>query len=271
MTYAEAIALLRQSGVDSPEVDARELFLVYGEAKLPIPRDYSSPSEALAEAVARRMGREPLQYIIGRVGFYREEYRVTPACLIPRSDTEHLVDYAVKNLPRGATFLDLCTGSGCVGISTLKNTDGTRCVMVDISEEALAVASLNAEENGVAERCELIRLDLTEGGEELSSHRPFAVLSNPPYVSAEEYRGLEPEIYAEPSIAFLGGEDGSSFYRRLLPLSLSLIEKGGFAAFEIGCGQGELMSELADEHDCSLELYRDFGGQTRVAVFRPKN
>ena len=120
MTYKEAVRILTDAGIDSAQYDARELFChiggyTVGEILLANPE---CGSAELASAVARRAKREPLQYIIGEVEFYRERYRVTPDCLIPRADTEILVDYAVKHLPVGASFLDLCTGSGCVAIST---------------------------------------------------------------------------------------------------------------------------------------------------------
>ena len=147
MTLKSAIELLKQAKIDSPEYDARELFKLF----IPLPTLSSECDDPrLISMLERRADREPLQYIIGEVGFYREVYRVTPDCLIPRSDTEILVDYAVKNIPRGESFLDLCTGSGCVAISTLCNTRDTRAVAVDISDGALKVAKENAEKNCVS-------------------------------------------------------------------------------------------------------------------------
>ena len=124
MTFRECINLLKGANIPNPEYDARELFIKFA----PLSRGAAildstvSDSAALISAVERRCAREPLQYIIGEVGFYRELYSVSPDCLIPRADTEILVDFAVKNLGAGARFLDLCTGSGCIAISTLKNT-----------------------------------------------------------------------------------------------------------------------------------------------------
>lgn len=268
MTYAEAVDILRGAGIDSPEVDARLIFAAYTGARYPDLRLIHSDSEELISAVRRRQSREPLQYILGRVGFYREEYRVSPACLIPRPDTEHLVDFAVRHIPRGELFLDLCTGSGCVAVSTLCNTRDTRAVAVDLSRDALDIAEQNADDNGVISRCEFRRIDLMSSGEELAELKPYAVLSNPPYISREAYSALEPEIFAEPEMAFVGGEDGGDFYRRLLPLSLSLIKPEGFVAFEIGYDQQGLAEELAEMHGCRLQVIRDYGSNPRVAVFR---
>jgi replicative DNA helicase len=121
-----------------------------------------SDSPRLTRAVERRAKREPLQYIIGTAYFYGEKYKVTPDCLIPRFDTETLVDYAVKNLPSGAVFMDLCTGSGCVAISVLSHTKDTYAIAVDIDGGALAVAEENAHTNGVSDRIHLRRADLMQ-------------------------------------------------------------------------------------------------------------
>lgn len=268
MTLSDAIRILDSAGVPSPEYDAREIFrhaegIPFGA---PIPKGMNS---LLAEPlIERRRLREPLGYIIGEVGFFREVYEVNPDVLIPRPDTEILVEYATAHIPRGESFLDLCTGSGCIAISTLKNTQNTRAVAVDISKGALAVAKRNAERMCVTDRLTLEERDLTRDG--LPTGEFFAVLSNPPYVTNGEYRDLEPEIYREPKGAFLGGEDGLDFYKILLPLSLDRLKKDGFIAFEIGAYQAEALKTLASEHNLALEIIRDYAGMDRVAVIRRK-
>jgi release factor glutamine methyltransferase len=226
----------------------------------------SCASEELSHAIKRRATREPLQYVIGKVDFFRESYNVTPDCLIPRSDTEILVEYAVKNIPDGKFFLDLCTGSGCVAISTLRNTRGTRAEAVDVSEKALEIAKSNATKNGVSERLIFTQADLTLHFS--PTERPFAILSNPPYVSLEAYESSQPEIAFEPKIAFVGGNDGGDFYRTLIPLCKNLIDEDGFLAFEIGFDQAPLSQKLAEENLLSVEILKDFSGNDRVAVFR---
>ena len=266
MTLKSAIDLLREAGIDSPEYDARELFKLFCEP--PILMNTECTAEGLMAAIERRASREPLQYIIGQVGFYREEYFVSPACLIPRADTEILVDYAVKNIPEGGAFIDLCTGSGCVAISTLKNTVGTRAVAVDLSADALKIARKNAEHNGVTDRIEFIHANACEkayGGE------IFALLSNPPYVADRVYESLEGEIFHEPKMAFVGGEDGGDFYRAITPLYRDRIKENGFIAYEIGYDQAELLRRIAEENHMSCEILKDFGGNDRVAVLRRQN
>ena len=268
MTLTEAIKALSDSGIEDARGEARLLFEYFG--KIPryelIGRDASCDSPELISAIERRAEREPLQYIVGSVGFYNESYEVSSDCLIPRADTELLVDVAVKNIPSGALFFDFCTGSGCVAISTLKNTKDTRAVAYDISSAALAIAKKNATANGVADRLTLRCADLTRG---LSvDERPYAILSNPPYVSFSAYEGLEPEISFEPKIAFVGGEDGADFYRIFTPLCKSLIDPKGFFAFEIGYDQADILRNIAKKNSLLVEILTDLSGRDRVAVLR---
>lgn len=267
MKLSEAAKILRSAGIESAAYEARELFSHFGGFERAQLRgtDAECGSEELIRAVNRRAEREPLQYIIGKVGFYREEYKTDSRALIPRADTELLVDYAVGHLPGGARFLDLCTGTGCVGISVLCNTENTSAVLADISEGALSLAAENAELLGVSDRAELIRRDVTESAVEGEF---FAVLSNPPYIARSVYEGLASEIFHEPKIAFVGGEDGGEFYRILTPMYKNRIAEGGFIAFEIGYDQADLLREIAAKEGMSCEILRDLGGNDRVAVLR---
>lgn len=266
MTLKEAINILREGGVDSPEYDARELFRTYAELDSEIiTLNTNSESEQLIKAIARRAEREPLQYIIGTVGFFREEYKVTPDCLIPRSDTEILVEYAVKNIPEGEIFADLCSGSGCIGISTLKNTTGTRCESFDVSDGALALTVENAEKNGVKDRLTATKMDLLR---DTPKSEYYAVLSNPPYIPRSVYESLEKEIFSEPELAFVGGEDGLIFYKRLIPVCTDILKTGGFIAFEIGYDQAESLRTLAKENGCTCEILKDYSGNDRVAILK---
>ena len=266
MTLKEAIEILKKAGVDSPDYDARELFRAYSGESL-ITLNTASDSEELTEAVSRRAAREPLQYILGTVGFYREEYRVTPDCLIPRSDTEILVDYAVKHIPDNERFADLCSGSGCIGISTLKNTTGTHCDAYDLSDGAIKLTLENARLNGVEHRLTARKRDLLR--EDIEGEY-FAILSNPPYIPRRVYEGLEKEIFHEPKMAFVGGESGLVFYERLIPVSINSIKKGGFIAFEIGYDQAEAIKDIASAHGLTCEIIKDYSGNDRVAVIRRK-
>ena len=269
MKLTEAISILTEAKIENPRHDARVIFKKLGGL-----RDYellsteaSSDSPEVAGAVERRAKREPLQYIIGEVDFYRESYKVTPDCLIPRQETELLVDYAVKNIPTGKKFIDICTGSGCIAISTLSNTADTTAIALDLSEGTLRVASENAKQNGVFDRIEFVCRDAL--GEPVGESC-LAVLSKPPYVTEEAYAALEPEIYAEPEMAFLAGEDGLIFYRAIVNLYKDKIEKDGFFAFEIGYDQGEALRKIASEHGMSAEIIKDYSGLDRLAILKHK-
>lgn len=270
MTLNEAARMLSEAGIDSPKDEARIIFhkiggIPYHEL---VGSRIDSDKEEIKAALSRRCAREPLAYIIGEVDFYRESYLVTPDCLIPRSDTEILVDFAVNNIPRGAAFVDLCTGSGCIALSVLNNTEDTRAKAVDISEGAISVAKRNADRLGLSDRIEFLTLDALTAP---VTDRVYAVLSNPPYVSEESYKTLEPEIYKEPCGAFLGGTDGGDFYRRLTPMYRDVIDPEGFIAYEIGYDQGEMLCDIAKKCDMSCEILRDLGGRDRVAVLKRLN
>ena len=269
MKLKEAIKLLSSAGVPEAEYDARALFRYVGKVSMPITADCECPDDIISDAIQRRAEREPLQYIIGEVGFYRETYKVSEDCLIPRSDTEILVEFAEKNIPKGESFIDFCSGSGCVAISTLKNTDNTRAIALDISDGALNIAKENARVNGVSDRLRFIKCDVLGNlPSEVTEEKFYALLSNPPYVREKDYEALEDEIYHEPRIAFVGGEDGLEFYRRLIPLTLSIVKDEGFSAFEIGFDQADDMRRIAKELGLTAQIIKDYSGNDRVAIFK---
>ena len=272
MTLNEAISLLRDAGIDSAAYDAREILSVIdGVDRLSLLTNPNiTASEKAEAAILQRKNREPLQYIIGEVAFCNEVYRVSPDCLIPRSDTEILVEYAMKSIPAGERFIDLCTGSGCIAISTLAGTRDTTAVAVDISDGALRIACENAERNGVADRISFVKADLLSDDGSAFSGEYFAVLSNPPYIREDVYNTLEPELFHEPKIALVAENDGGIFYERLVPLGLSLICDGGFLALEIGYDQAELLTGLAKKHNADIKILKDYSGNDRVAVITKK-
>lgn len=270
MTLREATETLRASGIENARDEARRIFSAIGRMphyKL-LSQDAACEDAAVQEAILRRAAREPLAYVIGEVDFYRESYEVTEDTLIPRPDTEILVETAIKKLPHGARFLDLCTGSGCIALSVLNNTKETGAVAVDVSQGAISVAKRNAERLGLTERVEFIVCDATERAIDGDF---YAVISNPPYVTDAEYEELEPEIYFEPKAAFVGGEDGADFYRSLTALYRGVCERGGFIAYEIGYMQGNILRDIAKEHGLNCEIIKDLGGRDRVALLCKKS
>ena len=220
--------------------------------------------EALREALQKRCAHYPLQYILGKWYFWRECYTVTPDCLIPRPDTEHLVERAIVKLPQGAEFLDLCTGSGCVAISVLASRPDTTATAVDLFEPTLALAAENATQNGVRERVRFLQADVLKPP--TLEGRFHAILSNPPYIQNEVVPTLSTEVGYEPAAALCGGADGLDFYRSILSSWRSLLAPGGFFLFEIGYDQADALRDLAKEQGLRAEVFRDYGGNDRVVL-----
>lgn len=271
MRLREVSRLLIDSGIENGNNEARQLFLKFGGLSKSdvLFGDAVSSAPELYYAIKRRLKREPFSYIVGEVGFYRESYITTPAVLVPRQDTEHLVDYGVKNIPDGGRFLDICTGSGCVAISVLNNTKNTTARAIDISPEAIEVAKRNRENVlGDEDRLTLTVADaLTfEPGEKFD-----AILSNPPYIPEDVYLGLEAEIFYEPRIAFVGGgRDGGDFYRALTSKYKNYLKDGGFIAYEIGYDQRNMILGIAEREGFLAEIIKDYSGNDRVAVLKKK-
>lgn len=269
MTRAELAARLRAAGIEDYAEEAKRLFCHYSgmsrAAALAEPgADCTAP--ALLAALRRREAREPLSYLLGEAAFWEESYRVSPACLIPRPETELLVERAIATLPQGGHFADLCTGSGCIAISTLAHRPDATADGYDISREALALAQENAKRNGVADRLQLIACDLLR--EERLAAPYDMILSNPPYVTDAEWETVAPELHYEPRAAFLGGADGLCFYRRILSTFAPFLKAGGCFVFEIGWQQGDSLRRLATAHGFGCEIYRDYGGRDRMAVLQ---
>ncbi len=268
MRLKDAAELLREGGVEDALFEARLIFSeLDGIAKEKLVGENPEASEKTERAIKRRALREPLAYILGYTYFYREKYTVNKDCLIPRQETELLVDYAAAHIPEGESFLDLCTGSGCIAISVLKNTEKTRALAADISSGALAMAKKNSEDNGVAERVEFIETDVLAAP---VCAEVFAVLSNPPYIRDDAYEALPAEVKLEPKCALVGGEDGADFYRRLTVLYKDIIKNDGFILFEIGFDQGEILRKIAEDNGLLCQIMKDYSELDRLAILRHK-
>ncbi len=267
MRLSEAVKRLCECGIENARHDAILIFEHFSgiERQRLYFEDVAVDSEELCRAIELRCQRHPLQYIIGRVGFYRESYEVTPDTLIPRQDTEILVDLAVKNIPDGESFVDLCTGSGCIAISVLNNTKNTRAVAVDLSTSAIEVAKRNAIKNGVADRVDFRISDVLT---DEACGEFFAVLSNPPYVTENAYKALEPELYFEPRLALVADDEGLAFYKVIVKKYKNKIKKDGFILFEIGYDQGEAIRKIALNEGMCAEVIKDYSGCDRVALLR---
>ena len=300
MTYGELYRrgrdALEAAGVPEAELDARLLLewvcgtdrsdlLAHGD------RERSAgEQEEYERLIAGRKGRIPLQHLTGVQAFMGLEFAVDGHVLVPRQDTEVLVEEALRNLHDGMRILDMCTGSGCILISLLHYSNDCRGVGADISGEALAVARGNAERLLGASACawmrdgtevldgcgaddppcaedrqgriSLIESDLFDGIE----GRFDIIVSNPPYIRSGEIPGLMPEVREhEPVLALDGGEDGLAFYRRIVEGCRAHLCGGGMLFLEIGYDQGEAVSGLLEEAGfLEVAVVKDYAGLDRV-------
>ncbi|MDX6497053.1 MAG: release factor glutamine methyltransferase [Blastocatellia bacterium] len=221
--------------------------------------------------IERRAGGEPMQYITGHQEFFKLDFEVGPAVLIPRPETELIVEAALEILrdepePR---IVDVGTGSGCLVISLLHQLSAARGLATDVSVPALQVAQRNAQRHGVNDRLALVGSDCFSGLRADGS--VDLMVSNPPYVSDEEMNGLQREVRYEPAAALAGGPDGLSVIQRLLLGARPFLHSGGHFVFEIGFGQSEAMEQLIDRHVWKLiEIRKDLQGIPRTFVLQVK-
>ena len=279
MTYRELYeygkSRLSEAGIAEAGLDAR-LLLEYvcqadrNELILYADRERNSMEEQFYRMVIeKRALRIPLQHITGEQEFMGLSFQVNEHVLIPRQDTEILVEEAMRHLGDGMRILDLCTGSGCILLSLLKYSNECEGVGIDISEEALKTARENAEKLGL----DAVFLagdlfgPLADFVSERTPDRLFdMVVSNPPYIETAVIDTLMPEVRDhEPFCALDGGADGLQFYRRILAEAPAHMRRGAVLLFEIGCGQGEAVARLMQEAGfVQVEVLQDYAGLDRV-------
>ena len=214
--------------------------------------------------VARRAAREPAQHIAGVQEFYGLAFSVGPDVLIPRPETEWLVEKACAVTPNGGTVVDLGTGSGCIAVAVAVERPDLRVRAIDRSGAALVVARSNAHRHGVADRIEFVEGDFAAPPESWSGTAD-AVVSNPPYVSEDEWAGLEPEVRDhDPKMALVPGPDGLEAYRALLPAAARLLRPGGWLMLEFGMGQAEGVRAIVEACGVDVQAFdEDLNGITR--------
>ena len=209
-------------------------------------RELSPADEALYEShIARRLKNEPIQYITGQQEFYGLPFKVTPAVLIPRPETEHLVEAVLAHLPHNQPqrIADIGTRSGAIANAVAVHLPQAQITALDLSPEALKIASINAETNAVANRITFLQSDLLAA---VATETPYdAIVSNPPYVPETDSPTLPPEVLDhEPHTALFSGSEGLDIYRRLIPQAHILLKPNGLIALEIGHGQREALANL---------------------------
>lgn len=220
------------------------------------------------DIIKRRMSGEPLQYILGETEFMGLRFKVNELTLIPRADTETLMEEVIDRIGnKKVTVLDIGAGSGCIGVSIAKFCKNADVTMLDYSASILDVAAANADLNGV--RVKTVKCDILE---EIPDGKFDVVVSNPPYIETDTIFSLDNIVSSyEPVEALDGGFDGLMFYRRIIEISSEILKNNGLIAFEIGYNQGEEVTEMLKEDGfASVKLMQDPCGKDRVVTAKRK-
>jgi release factor glutamine methyltransferase len=286
LTIAEAIneaaQKLSAAGIENARLDAEVLLSHVGNKDRAWLITHGADTlerecrQLFEDAISRRSRREPLQYITGKQEFWGLEFIVTPVVLIPRPETELLVETAVKFLRGGAptTIADLCTGSGCVAISLAKEQGGARTFATDMSVQALAVARENARKHGVSDRIRFLGGDLLQPLEELDLRgRVDVITANPPYIRAGDLPMLQAEVKDyEPEIALIAGPEGTEIQKKIIENAAAFLKKQGVLIMEMGLGQAGTLTRMVASTGAyeNAEILKDLAGIDRVITVRKK-
>ena len=283
-TYGEAYRqvkqLLQDEEGEQAASTARELLAFvsgFGSAELmamqcdPIPPQIA---EAYLTVSGRILAGEPLAYILGTWSFYGLELTVTPDVLIPRDDTMAVVDLALelrRGMPAGPRILDLCTGSGCIGLALAYKMKDARVTLCDLSPKALKIAKKNAADLHLGGRVTCFQADALRPAQAFLGKFDM-IVSNPPYITAEEMTQLQRSVRDyEPHMALYGGVDGLTFYHAIVKNYESALKPGGFICFEFGMGQEDAVCRILREHNfVVLDLRKDSGGIVRAVSAQKK-
>lgn len=269
-------ALLETESAQDAGVLARMLIChVSGkdQAQFLAERDLYAPEEIVEEVSAglsRLLKGEPMAYILGQWEFYGLPLRITPDVLIPRDDTCAVAELAIRQalfLKQNPRILDLCCGSGCIGLAIAKRVRDAKVTLADLSQKALAVARENTAMHKLGARVHCIRVDAMQPASSFLGKFDL-IVSNPPYVTKREMEELPSSVRDyEPSMALYGGEDGLDFYRSIADHFTRALRPGGYLCLEFGMGQGDAVCGILEEHGYSiLERAKDFNERERAVL-----
>jgi len=275
---AACVSLLTKEGIERPFYVADIIIartLCVQKSLLITKYDETVPPqkcEGIFALVRRRLTREPLSYILGEAEFYGRPFAVGPGCLIPRPETELLVEAMLKLVPQTGRFADWCTGSGCIGITLALERQGLSGLGVDCSAEALKYAAENIKKHAVGDRFKLLQnSEPSEAGVEPGSLDFIA--ANPPYIPVAEMPTLMKDVRDfEPREALDGGKDGVELYEKLFAVFPKLVKNGGFIGFETaGDEQCVLLNKMAPDCFVPVDKVYDYGGKLRHLIWQKIN
>ena len=264
--YLHTKAKLKEMGVENYAFEAK-LILEYAKDN----------AELIEDILKRRAKKEPLQYIFGSWEFYGDEYKLNADCLIPRPETEFLVEYIINNAAKTAKILDLCCGSGCIAISALKRRRDLTAVAVDISQGAVDIAKENAKINGVLDSISFFRFDIFDILNDCGEISKLIgdvdlIVSNPPYLTQSETEQIKidkAELSYEPEAAFFGGKDGLDFYRFIIENYSRNCKPDAITAFEVGINQYKSVVSMFEKINFSCDVIFDYQKIERVVIGTP--
>ena len=269
----QAVIMLKNEDIESPKNKARMLLQTTLKKSREYLMIYDTKEITLLEReqyirnIKRLIAGEPLQYITGKQEFMKLNFLVTKDVLIPRPDTEILVEEVIEkaqNIPN-PVILDLCTGSGAIAVSIAKYIKNSKIYAVDISPKVIEIAKKNAELNGVKNNIEFIQSDLFT---KIKNQKFDIIVSNPPYIETKVIKTLSKEVQNEPKIALDGGEDGLDFYRKISQNAYKYLNRKGFLCLEIGYNQKYTVQKILEEQKRYINTYckKDLCENDRVIV-----
>lgn len=279
--YKAARQLLRQVDGENSEFTARQIVAAATDrtlsqlvADFPL-TVFQRDIQRVNELVQRRLKGEPLAYILGQWEFHGLTLQVTPDVLIPRDDTEAVCGLAIgkaMQLRQNPRVLDLCAGTGCIGLAIAAKVKDARVTLGEISPEAIRVAKKNIQDNHLAGRVSVVQLDVRQTPPRFLGKYDL-IVSNPPYVTAAQMEELDPSVRDyEPRLALYGGLDGLDFYRAIMDNYAPLLKPGGHICFEFGMGQEAQVCQILMEHGFELgRLVRDSGERARAVLAQKVN
>ena len=273
--YNDCKKQLQVAGIEDYVFEAKQIIKhVTGYTNTQILTKYTQPlnkfqQDNITAIIKQRLIRYPLQYIIGKWNFFGREFYVGPGVLIPRSDTETLIDVCKEVLKdvENPRVLDLCAGSGCIGVTIKGECPAADVTLVEKYEEALNYTVKNALHNNADVK--IIKGDVlcTEGADGLYN----LIVSNPPYINGEDMKTLQPEVKFEPDTALAGGEDGLLFYRHIIKEYKNHLVSGGVMAFEVGINQAQDIVKIMEQNGFVNVLTRKDYGEIDRVVFGTVN
>lgn len=265
--------LLRENNIDNCANEARWIF----EAVFECTGEYAvfhandeadaSKSAEYINKIEQRAAGTPVQYVIGSWDFYGESFFVGEGVLIPRPETELLVDFACEYLKSktNPVVLDLCAGTGCIGLTVARLNPNAKIFLVEKSADAIKYLQRNAEKFAL-KNAEIIKGDIFDGFDAFNIPKPDLILSNPPYINSGDIAGLQPEVLKEPAMALDGGTDGLDFYKAIA--EKWLMHCGGAIAVECGEGQSESIRAIFSNQCAETFSIKDFNGIERAVIGR---